>query len=541
MEAPGMRRVLRAAWDQLAHAAAPPRTRTQAQPARMYLVPCHTPAALPRGSAPSSSPSPSPSSLPAARALLAWGAWRISGEGSGQVEARGTVAGRAVAGGGSAEGCGVGHDVRWRGVRQGGGDEAWARSRQWRVGGGAVMDAHVWPAQGVVQCTAARTSTLPALYLCVQAPASRPSSWLPPRLLSVIPAPWQELLEHPRTALHHIAWQYRDAAGMSAMGSSSQANHLLLPLSFCTFLCHVLCALPLASPAPPSPRAMATCPSSPARLSSIAGGGVLAQPLAAAAVRWGRVPVAAALGLLLPPRLALPHHAAQLPRPALPACLLHCRRCSGTPHLTPLLHHHPHHPHPPRPSLPLPPVHIPRSPPHSPFPSFSTLPPPSSPPPQAQGGAVRAHTSMSPAAAYRMAMCALNTHAGVLEVLGAPLLGAPVRAYVQGGGGIVLSGMAVRAAPRDCWLVFPVRGAEGRGVVQVHVHRHNGQYDLRLVAVDVAAGSAGSECVVVVGDHAALSRAQPLLQGLRHALDNAQGGRAGAETRAVENAQQEQG
>ncbi|CAI5504899.1 unnamed protein product [Closterium sp. Naga37s-1] len=158
-----------------------------------------------------------------------------------------------------------------------------------------------------------------------------------------------------------------------------------------------------------------------------------------------------------------------------------------------------------------------------------------------QGGAVRAHTSMSPAAAYRMAMCALNTHAGVLEVLGAPLLGAPVRAYVQGGGGIVLSGMAVRAAPRDCWLVFPVRGAEGRGVVQVHVHRHNGQYDLRLVAVDVAAGSAGSECVVVVGDHAALSRAQPLLQGLRHALDNAQGGRAGAETRAVENAQQEQG
>ncbi|CAI5537070.1 unnamed protein product [Closterium sp. Naga37s-1] len=423
MEAPGMRRVLRAAWDQLAHAAIPPRTRTQAQPARMYLA-HHTPAALPRGAVPSPSPSPSPSSLPAARALLAWGGWRISGEGSGQVEARGAVAGRAVAGGGSAEGCGVGHDVRWRGVRQGGDDEAWARSRQWGMGGGAAMDAHV------VQCTTAPTSTLPSLYLCVQAPASRPSSWLPPRLLAVIPAPWQELLEHPRTALHRVAWQYRDAAALQV--EAFWRNHSLLLLS--------------------------------------AGGVSLSLLL------WGCSFRLASLFLTMPPNsLGLPYLLAS---------------CTAV---------------------------------------------------VALGGAVRAHTSMSPAAAYRMAMCALNTHAGVLEVLGAPLLGAPVRAYVQGGGGIVLSGMAVRAAPRDCWLVFPVRGAEGRGVVQVHVHRHNGQYDLRLVAVDVAAGSAGSECVVVVGDHAALTRAQPLLQGLRHALDNVEGGRAGAEKRSVENAQQEQG
>ncbi|CAI5469961.1 unnamed protein product [Closterium sp. Yama58-4] len=381
----------------------------------MYLVP-HTPAALPRGSAPS--PSPSPSSLPAARALLAWGGWRISGEGSWQPEARGAVAGRAVAGGGSAEGCGAGHDVRWRGVRQGGGDEAWVRSRQWRVGGGAVMDAHVWHVQGV------RSSHSDA------APASRPSSWLPPRLLAVIPAQWQELLEHPRTALHRIAWQYRDAAALQV--EAFWRNHSLLLLS--------------------------------------AGGVSLSLLL------WGCSFRLASLFLTMPPNSL-----------GLPYLLASCTAVA------------------------------------------------------ALGGAVRAHTSISPAAAYRMAMCALNTHAGVLEVLGAPLVGAPVRAYVQGGGGIVLSGMAVRAAPRDCWLVFPVRGAEGRGVVQVHVHRHNGQYDLQLVAVDVAAGSAGSECVMVVGDHAALTRAQPLLQGLRHALDNVQGRQGGAETRAVENAQQEQG
>ncbi|GJP73167.1 hypothetical protein CLOP_g3903 [Closterium sp. NIES-67] len=420
-----MRRALRVAWDSVTHDALPshrlPQPPLRVPSARGGVVPSRAPASLPHGFAPSHSPA----SLPAARALLAWSGRGVGGGVSRHAETRGEPVERAVAGGGSTATSGVGNEAEWRGVRWGSGggggcDEAWRRSTQWRAGGWAVADA----VQGARGARALHTPGARASHTNA-ASASRLSSRLSPRLLALLPTPWQELLQHPRTALHRIAWQYRDAAALQV--EAFWRNHSLLLLS--------------------------------------AGG------ISLSLLLWGCSFRLASLFLTMPPN-------------SLGLSYLLASSTAVT----------------------------------------------------ALGVGVRAYATISPAMVYRMAMCALNTHAGALEVLGAPLLGAPVRAYVQGGGGIVLSGIAVRPAPRQCWLVFRVRGAEGRAVVNVEVQRHNGQYGLRLVALDVAAGSAGSQQLLVVGDDAALARAQPVLQGLRLALDGVESER-GAEGAPVVKAQ----
>lgn len=69
----------------------------------------------------------------------------------------------------------------------------------------------------------------------------------------------------------------------------------------------------------------------------------------------------------------------------------------------------------------------------------------------------------------------LNTSAGILEVMGAPLTGTDVRAYVMSGGGPRLKNFKLKFGGKRCFLIFPIKGSERRGLVSVEVKNKKGQ------------------------------------------------------------------
>lgn len=69
----------------------------------------------------------------------------------------------------------------------------------------------------------------------------------------------------------------------------------------------------------------------------------------------------------------------------------------------------------------------------------------------------------------------LNTSAGILEVMGAPLTGTELRAYVMSGGGITLKNFKPRLRSKRCFLIFPIRGSEKKGLVSVEIKKKKGQ------------------------------------------------------------------
>lgn len=88
---------------------------------------------------------------------------------------------------------------------------------------------------------------------------------------------------------------------------------------------------------------------------------------------------------------------------------------------------------------------------------------------------LRSRFTINPDKVYRMAMRRLNTSAGVLEVMGAPLTGTDLRAYVMSGGGITLKTFKPSFRSKRCFLIFPIRGSERRGLVSVGVKNKKGQ------------------------------------------------------------------
>lgn len=88
---------------------------------------------------------------------------------------------------------------------------------------------------------------------------------------------------------------------------------------------------------------------------------------------------------------------------------------------------------------------------------------------------VRSRFTINPDKVYRMAMTKLNTSAGILEVMGAPLSGTDLRAYVMSGGGITLKNFKPSFRSKRCFLIFPIRGSERQGLVSVEVKKKKGQ------------------------------------------------------------------
>ena len=123
--------------------------------------------------------------------------------------------------------------------------------------------------------------------------------------------------------------------------------------------------------------------------------------------------------------------------------------------------------------------------------------------------AYRRYFSISPAAAYRMAMVKLNSHPGLLEIMGAPVVGSNARASVMTGGGIKFKGsLRPRLRSRRIQMIFPLKGTERRGLVSLEAKKRAGKLKLSLLAVDVPmpAVLGGEQRVYLEGGPKAYSR-----------------------------------
>ncbi|XP_022743381.1 uncharacterized protein LOC111294367 [Durio zibethinus] len=107
---------------------------------------------------------------------------------------------------------------------------------------------------------------------------------------------------------------------------------------------------------------------------------------------------------------------------------------------------------------------------------------------------------INPDKVYRMAMRRLNTAAGILEVMGAPLTGTDLRAYVMSGDGVTLKNFKPRLRSKRCFLIFPIQGSERKGLVSVEVKKKKGKYDMKLLAVDIPMASGPDQRLFLIGD-----------------------------------------
>nr|XP_043632601.1 uncharacterized protein LOC122603843 [Erigeron canadensis] len=108
--------------------------------------------------------------------------------------------------------------------------------------------------------------------------------------------------------------------------------------------------------------------------------------------------------------------------------------------------------------------------------------------------------NINPDKVYRMAMRKLNTSADILEIMGAPLTGTDLRAYVMSGGGITLKNFKAGLRSRRCFLIFPIRGSEMKGLVSVEVKNKKGQYDMKLLSVDIPMATGPDQRIFLIGD-----------------------------------------
>ena len=124
----------------------------------------------------------------------------------------------------------------------------------------------------------------------------------------------------------------------------------------------------------------------------------------------------------------------------------------------------------------------------------------------------RKYFTISPAAVYRSAIRQLNVHPGILEIMGAPLVGSEARASVLTGGGIKFKGLKPKIRSKRVAMIFPLKGGERRGLVSVEAKKKKGTMKMTLLAVDVPMPQAlgGEQRLYVVGGPAAYSRGSVL-------------------------------
>ncbi|KAL0452632.1 UNVERIFIED_CONTAM: hypothetical protein Slati_1241300 [Sesamum latifolium] len=120
----------------------------------------------------------------------------------------------------------------------------------------------------------------------------------------------------------------------------------------------------------------------------------------------------------------------------------------------------------------------------------------------------RSKYTINPDKVYRMAMRKLNTSAGILEVMGAPLTGTDLRAYIMSGGGVTLKNFQPRLRSKRCFLIFPIRGSEGRGWSALKSRRRKARRNVDFVGsprctfyiVDIPMASGPDQRLFLIGD-----------------------------------------
>lgn len=128
---------------------------------------------------------------------------------------------------------------------------------------------------------------------------------------------------------------------------------------------------------------------------------------------------------------------------------------------------------------------------------------------------IRSRHTINPDKVYRMAMTRLNTSAQILEVMGAPLTGTDLRAYVMSGGGITLKKIKPSLRSKRCFLIFPIKGSERKGLVNVEVKKKQGKYDMKLLAVDVPMASGPDQRLYLIGNEKEYTVGGGLISDLR--------------------------
>lgn len=130
------------------------------------------------------------------------------------------------------------------------------------------------------------------------------------------------------------------------------------------------------------------------------------------------------------------------------------------------------------------------------------------------GMILRARYTINPDKVYRIVMRKLNTSAAALEVLGPPLTGTDLRAYVMSSGRLRLKNFKPKFGSKRCFLLFPIQGSERRGLVSAEVKKKKGQYDFKLLAIDVASPGADQR-VFIIGDEVEYKVGGGLISQLR--------------------------
>ena len=99
---------------------------------------------------------------------------------------------------------------------------------------------------------------------------------------------------------------------------------------------------------------------------------------------------------------------------------------------------------------------------------------------------IRQRHTLDPTRMYTLAMRELNADPRVLELLGAPLNGTELRAFVMSGGNLrVRSNFLPKLSSRRCHLIFPLQGSSMRGIVSAEAKKKHGNYVFKLLCVDV--------------------------------------------------------
>ena len=117
----------------------------------------------------------------------------------------------------------------------------------------------------------------------------------------------------------------------------------------------------------------------------------------------------------------------------------------------------------------------------------------------ASGLFLQSRRRIDPERVYRLAMIRLNTHPGLLEVLGAPLAGSEVRASVTTGGRLRFKGIRPKYSSRRLQMIFPLRGSDCRGLVSLEVKKRHGVMNFKLLAVDVPSITGGEQRIFLEG------------------------------------------
>ncbi|CAL8462998.1 g2532 [Coccomyxa elongata] len=128
--------------------------------------------------------------------------------------------------------------------------------------------------------------------------------------------------------------------------------------------------------------------------------------------------------------------------------------------------------------------------------------------------------TIRPDAVYRKALLQLNTNAGILEVMGAPVAGSDLRAYVLTGGGLRLKNLKPKLRSRRLQMIFPLTGTERRGLVSLEAKKIKGRYVFKLLAVDVPSAAGPEQRIYLEGDERMYNRGS-VMRELRDPFLNA--------------------